>query len=393
MRIGIDATCWWSNRGFGRFTRELLKAMFKRHKQHTYCLFIDRQPTPEMTHPNVEIIQVTPSRTVTEAAGANDNRSIADVWVFTKATAGKSLDLMYFPAVYSYFPVKPGLPVVLTMHDAIAEHFPEMIFPDMKGRLLWKIKTRLALWQAKRIMTVSNAAKAEIIQYMGVKPDHIDVVTEAANPCFYPVNDPDIRAVARANANLPVDVRLIAYVGGLAPHKNLSGLMKGLVKALEMEGMDDVHLALIGDPAGDGFYSNFQCLQAQVESEPKLKDRVHFTGYVSDEDLVAIYSDSLAVALPSFSEGFGLPAIEAMACGVPVLASNAGSVPEVVGDAGLYFDPNDHDQIAIALHRIATEPGTLATLRQKALDRSAEFTWDKAADLVLSYLEQTAEAS
>jgi len=387
MRIGIDASCWWSKRGFGRFTRELLIAMFEEERNHEFFLFVDRPPEPEMLRPNIHVIQVDISQHVTEAAVAEGSRSVKDIWAFTRSISKHSLDVLFFPAVYSWFPAPFRLPTVVTLHDAIAEHFPDLIFPDKKGRLLWSLKMKLARWQASRIMTVSEAAKKEIVKYLGIKPDKIDVVSEAADPRFKPVLDTDERLAARNRAGLPNGVRLIVYVGGLAPHKNIPGLLNGLSQAVQHGGIDDVHLALIGDLDGDGFHSHYEELDKIVKADPKLTGRVHFTGFVSDEDLVTLYSDSLAVTLPSFSEGFGLPAIEAMACGVPVLASSAGSIPEVVGDAGLYFDPYKVEQIANSIHQLATETDTLDDLRTKASQRAAQFTWSKAAKLAFNCLE------
>lgn len=392
MRIGIDATCWWSRRGFGRFTRGLLMAMFAEPRGHRFCLFIDRPPEPEMLHPHVDIVQANPSRPVTEAAVASGNRSPADLWAFTRAASREPLDLMFYPAVYSWFPLRPGVPVVVTLHDAIAEHFPEMIFPDIKGRMMWKLKMRLARWQATRIMTVSHAAKQEIVEHLGIRADRIDVVSEAAEPRFHFIADAGVRAAARSRANLPVQGRYIIYVGGLAPHKNILGLVTGFAGALAKGGLDDLHLALVGDPKGDGFHSNYEQICAMAESDPLLRGRVHFTGYVSDDDLVALYSDALAATMPSFSEGFGLPAIEAMACGIPVLASRAASLPEVVGDAGLYFDPHQPAQIADAIHRIVSEAETLAVLQDKARERAAQFTWANAARRAFEHIERTAGA-
>ncbi len=386
MRIGIDASCWWSRRGFGRFTRELLIAMFEEAPEHEFYLFVDRPPEAEMLRANVHIVQVELSQHVTEAAVAEGSRSVKDIWAFTRSISGHSLDVLFFPAVYSWFPAPFGLPNVVTLHDAIAEHFPALIFPNRKGRLLWSLKMRLARWQASRIMTVSEAAKKEIVEYLHIKPQLIDVVSEAADPRFKPVLDKEICKQARERASLPSNVRLIVYVGGLAPHKNIPGLLNGLSKAVAMGGIEDVHLALVGDLEGDGFHSHYDELNEIVQADLNLADRVHFTGFVSDDDLVALYSDSLAVTLPSFSEGFGLPAIEAMACGIPILASSAGSVPEVVGDAGLYFDPHQVNEITTAIHKIATEQSTLEQLRIKASQRAAEFTWSKAAKLALGCL-------
>lgn len=387
MRIGIDASCWWSRRGFGRFTRELVTAMFEVSRGHEFYLFIDRPPEPEMERPGVNIVQVSTSRPVTEAAVAEGNRSIRDVWQFTRSVRAQPLDVMFFPAVYSWFPVPPGLTTIVTVHDAIAEHFPSLIFPDFKGRFLWSLKMRLARWQANRIMTVSNAAKGEIVEYLGIDPDSIDVVSEAADARFKPVLDSEARLAARKRAGLPADVRMIVYVGGLAPHKNIPGLMEGLARANDKGEIEDVHLALVGDYAGDGFHSHYQELLEIVQADDRLSGRVHFTGFVSDDDLVALYSDALAVALPSFSEGFGLPAIEAMACGVPVLASSAGAIPEVVGEAGLYFDPHKTEQIAQAIHQLATQPATLEELEEKALRRAEQFTWARGAGLALDCIE------
>jgi len=387
MRIGVDASCWWSRRGFGRFTRELLIALFEEAKDHEFYLFVDREPEPEMLRSNVHIVKVDISKHVTEAAVAEGSRSVKDVWAFTRAISGHSLDVLYFPAVYSWFPAPLGLPTVVTLHDAIAEHFPKLIFPDWKGRLFWTLKMRLARWQARRIMTVSEAAKKEIVKYLGIKPNIIDVVSEAADPHFKFISDSTTCAEARQRAGLPKDARLIVYVGGLAPHKNIPGLLSGLSKAISDGGIDDVHLALVGDLDGDGFHSHYDELNEMVKTDSNLSGRVHFTGFVSDDDLVALYSDSLAVTLPSFSEGFGLPAIEAMACGVPVLASTAGSIPEVVGDAGLYFDPHNIDQIQSAIYKLATEEETLKQLKTKANLRAAKFTWNRAAKLAIKCLE------
>ena len=343
-----------------------------------------------MLRPNVDIVEVKPSRPVTEAAVASGSRSLRDLWAFTRAASREPMDLMFFPAVYSWFPMRPGVPMAVTLHDAIAEHFPHLIFPSRKGRLMWNLKMRMARAQAHRFITVSAAAKDEIVEHLGIEAHLIDVISEAADPRFHPITDAAVRAAARARAKLPAEGRFIVYASSLAPHKNIAGLVDGFSDALARGGLDDVHLALVGDPEGDGFHSNHRQLLAQVESAPLLRGRVRFTGYVSDEDLVALYSDALAAAVPSFSEGFGLPAVEAMACGTPVLASTAGAIPEVVGDAGLYFDPGSAMQIADAIHRIGTESDTLQSLRKKALERSAQFTWAHASRLTLNSLERAA---
>jgi len=387
VNIGIDATCWWNNRGFGRFTRELLTAMFQLDSDHHFFLFVD-QPLHELSaFSNVTVVQVASSRPTTEAAVADSRRSVFDMYELYRAVANTTLDIMFFPAVYSWFPVPRKLPSMLTIHDAIAEHYPKLIFPKWKHRMFWALKVKLALWQSMRILTISQAAKEEIVEYMGANADAIDIASAAPNSLFKRTEDKDLIEGARQRALLPADATIIMYVGGLAPHKNLHGFLDGFEKALKHERVADVHLALIGDFKGGGFLSEYDTLSARVLANPTLRSRVHFCGYVSDPDLVALYSSALAAAMPSFSEGFGLPAVEAMACGVPVLSSDRGALPEVVADAGVYFNPFDASAIANAIVEMVENDALRAHLSENALARAHTFTWRRAARLTLQHLE------
>lgn len=392
MNIGIDATCWWNQRGFGRMARELLSAMFALDSDHTFYLFIDQAPTESMHLPNIELVQVSPDRPATAAAIANSSRSIKDMVQLYKAVSHSPIDLMFFPAVYSWFPIPLKVPAVVTLHDAIAEHFPEMIFPDWKGRLFWALKVKLALWQCRRVMTVSHAAKSEIEQYLRVNGELIDVVSEAPNRLFRQSDNPKASQELRQRIGLPLDGKLIVYVGGLAPHKNLHGFLEGFARARHKQQLDDVHIVLVGDYGGAGFHSNYGDLQ-QLANDKRIKGKVHFTGFISDQDLLVLYNDAMAAAMPSFSEGFGLPAVEAMACGTPVLSSDQGSLPEVVGDAGVFFNPYEAESISNAIVKMSTDPALRLHLSGVAVSRARSFTWERAARLALGYLEATAEGA
>jgi len=387
VNIGIDATCWWNNRGFGRFTREILTALFALDSDHKFFLFVD-QPLEELAaFTNVTVIQAASSRPTTEAAIADSNRSPFDMYRLYRAVAHSPVDIMFFPAVYSWYPVPRKLPSMVTLHDAIAEHYPKLIFPGWRSRLFWGIKIRCAIRNSRRILTVSNAAKQEIIEYIGANPDSIDIASEAPHPQFRRTDDEARQNAARQRANVPVNAPVIVFVGGLAPHKNLHGLLDGFERAIGERHLEGVHLALVGDFKGGGFFSNYDSLCNRVHANQELRNRVHFSGYVSDPDLVALYSSALAVAMPSYSEGFGLPAIEAMACAVPVLASDRGALPEVVGDAGLYFDPFDVESISAAIIEMVENHGLRAQLSANALARASCFTWQRAAKLALMHLE------
>jgi len=392
VRIGIDATCWWNNRGFGRFTRELLEAILRLDSGHRFFLYVDQPLDAFDGDSSVTVVQVATGRPTTAAAVDGGNRSPLDMLKMGRAVANSSLDVMFFPAVYSWFPVPGKLPTLLTLHDAIAERFPELIFPKLRNRLFWQLKMRLAIANSTRILTVSNAAREEIVQYIKVPRERIDITSEAPGEHFRPVTDPARVDAAKRAAGVPGGVPYIVYVGGLAPHKNLLGLLEGFDLALQDANLGDLTLVLVGDFKGGGFHSDVESLQQRVERSDRLTGRVFFTGFVTDDDLVALYSDALAAAMPSFSEGFGLPAVEAMACGAPLLSSDRGSLPEVVGGGGLYFDPEDWSSIAAQITRLAGDAQLRAGLAEKAAEQAASFTWERAARSTLGHLEALAAA-
>jgi glycosyltransferase involved in cell wall biosynthesis len=392
LNIGIDATSWWNNRGFGRFTRDLLAAMFQLDTPHHFYLFTD-QEIPELERlSNVSVQLVQTSRPTTEAAVADSNRSPVDMLRMHRAVSDSSIDVMFFPTVYSWYPVPGKIPTLLTVMDAIAEHYPQLIFPSWKSRFFWWLKMRGALWNSNRVLTISHAAKEEIVEYIGVNPTVIDVGSAAPNKLFQPRPDSSEHESVKVAAGLPLDEPFMVYVGGLAPHKNLEGLLDGFEAAISSGEVGAINLAIVGDFAGAGFHSNYESLAQRVKGSKALENRVYFTGYLSDEQLVALYSSSLAAVMPSFSEGYGLPAIEALACSAPLLCSNGGALPEVAGEAAHYFDPFDSSSIAQGIIRIVNDPALREDLALKAKARADIFTWPKAAQQALVFLEQLSQA-
>lgn len=390
--IGVDGTTWWNLRGFGRFTRSLLGAMIAEGRNHDFVLFVDRLPAPEMLAANVRVVEVGTSSTVTAAAVADNNRSVKDLLAFRKAVRAVTLDVFWFPAVYSWYPTGGRAPVVVTFHDAIAEHFTGLVMPSMRDRLFWNLKTRLARASAEKIVTVSQSAREEIRTYLGVSRDRISVVFEAAEARFVPIRNPCELVAMREALKLKPNRRRILYVGGIAPHKNLLGFLEGFARAILSPGCDDIDLVIAGDPQGDGFHSNTQRLLDRA-ADPALDGRIQFTGFVSDDLLPALYSDALAVAMPAFSEGFGLPAAEAIACGTPVIATDGGAVAEVVAGAGLFFDPHDPDDIASAISTLATDRALEVRLRAACLPRANEMSWKRSASEMIDLLERCARRS
>ena len=390
MRIGIDASTWHNGRGFGRFTREIVSAMLALESRHEFVLFFDRETPCE----HAQTVVVAQSRPVTEAAVADGSRRPADLLRFTRAAARQRLDVLFYPAVYSWFPCPPGTPNLVTLHDAIAEHYPDLVFPQRRTRLLWSIKMALARMQATRFLTVSRAAREEIVAHMRIDPGLIDLTTEGPKEVFHPPASAPDAARARERVShelrLPDGARYFVFVGGFAPHKNVLGLVHGF--AALAPSAADVHLLLVGDLGSHGFHGNLEELRHAIASHG-LTARVHFTGFVTDEVLAEIYGGAIALVLPSFSEGFGLPAIEAMACGTPVVASNRGALPEIVADAGLLVDPADRAALQAALGSLIEDGRLRADLQQRALARAGRFSWSLAAHLALQALERCGKRS
>ena len=228
-------------------------------------------------------------------------------------------------------------------------------------------------------MTVSQSSATDVEHILRIPRARIDVVTEAADPAFRVIVDPTIPAAARARHGIPPEATLLVYVGGMNPHKNLLGLLHAMPAVIARH--PNVHLAIVGDTSGKGFWDNVPALKEFVRSHAPLERHVHFTGYLHDDQLVELLNGTEALVFPSLWEGFGLPAVEAMSCGVPVLASRLSSLPEVIGDAGSFFDPTRPDDIASCLIEFVGTPELHPRLREIALARARTFTWERAAEL------------
>jgi glycosyltransferase involved in cell wall biosynthesis len=280
---------------------------------------------------------------------------------------------MYFPATYSFFPVWGIAKLVVTMHDTLPFSHPELVFPRLGGRIAWWLKETAAARRADRIVTVSQASRRALEDWLGRSDPRIRVITEGPDPIFRPRGDDPEGDLILRRYGLDPSERFLLYVGGLSPHKNLPRLIDALARTAEA----GVRLVLTGD-VHDVFHTDVPTIRVAIE-RVGLTDRVLWTGFVPDQDLVHLYSRAYALVQPSLLEGFGLPAVEAMACGTPVLSSRAGSLPEVIGEAGVYFEPTDVDAMAAAIRGLLRDADRRDRLARLALEQSHRFTWDAAA--------------
>ncbi|RMF61396.1 MAG: glycosyltransferase family 1 protein [Calditrichaeota bacterium] len=387
MKIGIDASCWSNPRGYGRFTRELLKAMIALEPEHQYIFFIDAISRQQCQFPEgVEVITIPTTNAATRAASAAGYRSPTDMFRMGKVVSRTPLDILFYPSVYTYFPARTSGKTIITFHDVIAELYPQMVFPNFRSRLFWSLKTWLARFQADSILTVSNFSRDGIIKYFRVSPDRVVVTVEAADNIFYPITSNKVLEQKLQIYHLTTQKPYFLYVGGIAPHKNLKVLIQAFQRFLNLPGKKEYQLVIVGDYEADAFWMDAE-IQSLAHHKSKL-DKIIFTGFVPDEDLPYLYSGAEALIFPSFCEGFGLPALEAMACGTPVIASNTTSLPEVVGDAGLFFNPSNPEDLANTMCIFADDKDLRIKLKEKAIKRAGQYSWEKGAQIVLNLMQE-----
>ncbi len=388
MKIGVDASTWNNRRGFGRFTRELLEAALADDEKNEYLFFVDSEFVEDDEFPaNVKTIFTQTQVSPMEAASASGRRSVKDLWAMSREVLRHKTDLFFFPAVYSYFPIFNRTKIIVTIHDVIADHHPELVFPNSRLKMFWKLKQNMAIRQAHLILTVSEYSKREIIEYFKLPESKVRVISEAARSDFGVLPPDDAMTETLSRYNLQPDKSFLLYVGGISPHKNLSMLIEAFDKIVSENDFSNVKLVLVGDYKDDPFFSAYPSLKKQI-AEFDLADKVIFTGFIEDLELAYLYNAATLVVLPSLEEGFGLPAVEAMACGTPVAASNCGSLPEVLGSAGRFFAPTDVENMVDVIKQILNDDAQREEMSRVGLLRSEQFKWKKVATDTLAIFKE-----
>jgi glycosyltransferase involved in cell wall biosynthesis len=257
---------------------------------------------------------------------------------------------------------------VVTIHDCIHLMFPQYL----RNRAAY-LYARASMWsaahQAHRILTVSQASKRDIIHFFSVPPEKVVVVYNAIEERFS--ETPSEEAIERVRERYQLNHPFVLYVGNIKPHKNLVRLIEAFAE-LRRRGFDELKLLIIGDEI-----SKLPALRRAVHSH-KLHKHVRFLGYLEDETLASLYRLASVFVFPSLYEGFGLPPLEAMASGTPVVTSNESSLPEVAGDAAVLVDPYDVDSIVGGMRRVLSDPAFAAELSRRGPERAREFSWERS---------------
>ena len=383
--VAVDATCWTNSRGYGRHARDLLTALARTDTENKYCFFVDSEEALKRVPEGVDSVLVKVQAPTAKAAAADGRRALMDVWQMSRALSSPEFDLILFPTVYSYVPVFSRAHQVVFIHDVIAETYPDMTVPSLPARWLWRSKIRLALRQAGTIVTVSEHSRRGITGIFKLDPKEIRVIGEAPNPIFRRLNHVEMPDLLKQK--LPDGGRKIVYVGGFGPHKNLTRLVEVFARLAGQPDLADLSLILVGEYQNEVFYSAYQEIRQRIELLG-IAGRVIFTGYLSDEDLVLLLNLAEVLALPSLLEGFGLPAVEAAACGCPVVATKASPLPELLGEGGIFIDPLDERSLEEALTRVLCSEQLRLEMRSAGLEAARALTWDRHA-LALKELIET----
>jgi glycosyltransferase involved in cell wall biosynthesis len=374
MRITIDLSpSVHRHAGLGRYARELLAALVQLDELNEYIAF---SHAPIGDCPPGMIPERVPLRTVSLSAKpwrmsvllANVFGATLDPWL-------PRGDI--FHATEHLLPPLKNARTVFTLHDLIFQFFPEYHLPLNRAFLVHAMPR--FLHRADAIIAVSECTKRDAIHFYKVPPDRITVIYEGVNPALRPVNGENV--LRQARTRLTRGAPFILFVGTIEPRKNIIALVDA-VRTLRTRGYP--HRLVIAGRKGWLYRGAFDHVRTTgMESE------IDFLDFVPEEDLPALYSACAAFVFPSLYEGFGLPPLEAMACGAPVVCSNASSLPEVVGDAALLFNPRDIGEMTNAIERVLADAALRDVLRGKGIARSARFTWERTARETLRVYRDT----
>ncbi len=356
MRIGIDARLvHYRQAGISQYTLRLLDELARIAPDDEFVVFQSRKDgQPLVTQPNfVRYPLWTPPHHRLEQ------------WLLPLELAGVDLDVLHSPDFIP--PFRRNCKSVITIHDLNFLLYPHFLTPQSAS---YYGQIDQAVRKCDQIIAVSESTKRDIVRLTGAPENKITVVYEAAHPMFRPFDDPAQVAGVKERLGIPRDY--ILFVSTIEPRKNVPTLLMAFKRLLDSYKLP-VNLVLAGEK---GWL--FKEVFALVE-KLDLNGRVQFLGRVSPEDLLGLYNAAQMLVHPAFYEGFGLPPLEAMACGTPVVVSNTSALPEIVGDAALLVDPTDADGMAVAMWRVLSDEGLQRQMREKGLRRARRFSWKKAA--------------
>jgi glycosyltransferase involved in cell wall biosynthesis len=357
VRVGIDVRKL-HDFGIGTYIRNLLRQLARFDRETEYVLLArpgDRDALSELGEN---------FRSVSETAG---NYSVAEQVTIPLTLRRERVGLFHAP--HYVLPPLVSCKSVVTIHDCIHLMFPQYL-PNRLALTYARTSIGMAARRSTRVLTVSESSKRDILRFVNVPADKIDVIYNAYDERF--AVEPLEEDVVRVRERYQLHDEFVLYAGNVKPHKNLGRLIEAF-HLVRKGGLDHLKLVLIGDEI-----SKYASLRRAVHHH-QLHKYVRFLGYMPEETLAVMYRLAGVFVFPSLYEGFGLPPLEAMASGTPVVTSNLSSLPEVAGDAALLADPYNPAAIADAIYKVLTDTSIRRNLRAKGLARARQFSWEASA--------------
>ncbi len=362
MRVGFDARAIDTS-GIGRYTRDLLLGLAELDVDLViFCQDGNKELVPEGRRFNLVSSNAEPGSWLAGSA-------------FARTVKSSAVDLLHIPGHLTVVP--EDVPTVVTIHDVIPLIYPRSIRSPV-GRIRYRRLLEQALTRARLVITVSRISQSCLSAYAAIDPSKVRVIYNGISEHFYPVEDTETLADVRRSYGLPEVFAL--WLGGFRPEKNLEFLVQAWVRVLEQH--PELQLVLAGAQTDE-----YLKIRREV-GRRGLEQSVHFPGFIRESDLAALYSAAKLFVFPSLYEGFGMPPVEAMACGTPSVVSNSSSLPEVTGHAAMMFNPTEHEQLVWCVDRLLRDDDLYETLRREGLKQAEGFSWGKAARETLRVYQQ-----
>lgn len=362
MKIGIDsrAAYWYRGTGIGTYTYELIYSLSK-FRNDKFLIYAPKDSNSiPYKNENLNYSYINQCSTHIFWKDVNIPLNIGN----------ENIHIFHTPQNGIGIPLKKDCKNIITLHDIIPSRMPETV-SDCYMNIYRKEIPRL-LEKTDGIITVSNFSKNDIIKEFNFPEDKI-FVTHLANEHIYKkMNKKNCKNILKAKYSISGDY--ILYVGGFSPRKNILGLINAYSMYVDQNPKSNIKLLIVGYKG-----KSYSIYKSRVE-ELHLSNKVVFTGFIPVEHMPLFYNAAEVLAYPSFYEGFGLPPLEAMSCGIPIIASNATSIPEIIGDAAYYIDPYNIDELFLAIKEVLNNKELRKDLVEKGLNKCSEYTWEKTAE-------------
>jgi glycosyltransferase involved in cell wall biosynthesis len=368
MRIGIDIRELRkdSHTGIGRYILNFIDVTSRNRKDYQLYLYGNQLSTIDRL-PSSCTVKIIPERL----------RCWWDHITLAKQLKKDSIDLFLSP--YYKAPFFTKCPVIITIHDVMFLYITQRKVPwKWLYNMLFKFSARLIAKKAQFIITDSQNSKSEIIKLLKIPEGKIKVIYLGVSPLFHPIEDRNY--IEQIKQKYKIIGRYLFYLGNFKPHKNVNRLIKAY-HMLQQDYKNQYCLVLAGKK--DDNLLNV----LNIARELKIEEYIQYIGTPAEEDLPALYSAATIFVIPSLAEGFGLPAIEAMACGTPVIAGNGGSLPEIVGNAGIIVDSQNTEEIFKAINKLISDYNLCNLLINKGLLRAKEFNHVQAAEKIITLID------